>query len=378
MIWFYAEDSYYYRNIEELKRNYNLDDIVIFPTDEEMREIVRRDKCACIASYDPPKKFRSLFVKINLPNKYGILTTQEHEAGVSEDVALEKRLGINVIKPNVTLKDVAGADQLKRWTYYYLKAEEKGYRAKGVFLVGVPGTGKTFYPMCFAGETGRLVIMLNLPQLMEKDNPVESLNRVFEYLTMRHKEHKDERYVILMDEIEKMIGGEGVEKYMMNRLLTILNNMHTKNSEYDIDALFFATANRLSNILENYSELLRRGRWDELFFVNLPTEKDARDLFNLYIEKFELQEILEIMSIEDIMIEIDEVYSSTNNQTDRYPYTAAEIEQFCKRLKFIQLAKENITKDDIIENIHMIMPITATATTGIDRIAAQRKLFVEV
>ena len=71
---------------------------------------------------------------------------------------MEEALGLSVIKSPFTLASVGGATALKKYTSELVEAEKHGFKAKGVFLVGIPGTGKTFFPKCFAGELGRLLI----------------------------------------------------------------------------------------------------------------------------------------------------------------------------------------------------------------------------
>lgn len=379
MIWFFAEDIDYYQDLPTLMEKYDLDEIDIFPSIEDIKSKISNKKSAFIAPALPPKDIRGLFVVVELENKFGVLTTQEKAAGITEQAALEMRLGLSVIDSPFTLDDVAGGEKLKEWAELFLVAEKKGYRAKGIFLVGVPGTGKTFFPKCFAGHTGRMLIMLNLSLIIDSAEPIRTMDKVFEYLSRRYRENTNEKYVILIDEIEKMIGtGTAIERRVTGRLMTILNDMHTSAAEYAFDGIFFATANSLNVFLDNEPALLRRGRWDELFFVNLPDEKMARDVFMLYLKKFRLESILSLWDLDDLMAEIEASYQRDNNQADKFPYTASEIETFCKRLDFIRMARGNLKKTDIEDTVKMIIPITKSAGQGIDRITAQRELFIEV
>ncbi|ECK2550145.1 ATP-binding protein [Campylobacter jejuni] len=261
-----------------------------------------------------------------------------------------------------------------------IEAEKAGYKAKGIFLVGIPGTGKTFFPKCFAGELKRKLILLNLSQIMESEEPIQSLNRVFEFLHKRCFDYPDEKFVILIDEIEKMIGNVSTkEKQMLGRLLTILNDINTPACEYRFNAIFFATANDLNTILSNNPEFLRRGRWDELFFINLPTHEYATEMFNIYIKSYKLNFVLEIMNLEQIFAEIENLYQKDNVIPERFPYTPAEIENLCKRIDFMKKAKgENFKKEDVIECIKLIIPLVKSAKEGIQKMAAQAELFTEI
>lgn len=380
MIWFVAEDSAYYTDYNSLCEKYQVGEIITFPTQQEIKGHISKSDVACIAPYYPPKDIRTLFTIEILPNKYGVLTTQEILAKVPEREALENRLGLSVIDSPFTLQDIGGATALKTYTAQLLRAEQQGYKAKGVFLVGIPGTGKTFFPKCFSGELKRLLIALNLSQIMESDSPIDKLNSIFEYLHNRAKNYPDDKFVILIDEIEKMIGNATAkEKQMLGRLLTILNDINTPACEYNFNAIFFATANDLGSILANNPEFLRRGRWDELFFINLPTHEYAIEMFEIYIKKYKLAFALEIMSLEEIFAEIENKYQKDNTIANRFPYTPAEIENFCKRLDFVKKAEgDNFSRDDIVECVEMIIPLTKSAQDGLNKMVAQKELFIEI
>lgn len=381
MLWFVAEDIYYYQNLEKLCSKYNLKNIIAFPNIEDIKlHIIQKELTSFIAPYYPPKNLTSLFVIKSLANKYGVLTSQEYAFKVPESKALENRLGLSVIDSPFNLKDIGGATALKEYTFELVNAEKNGYKAKGVFLVGIPGTGKTFFPKCFAGELKRLLISLNLSQIMESEMPIEKLNSIFEYLNQRAIDYPNEKFVILIDEIEKMIGNATAkEKQMLGRLLTILNDINTPACEYKFNAIFFATANDLGSILANNPEFLRRGRWDELFFINLPTHEYATEMFKIYIKKYELDFMLELMDLDEIFTEIESKYQKENMIANRFPYTPAEIENFCKRLDFVKKAKEeNFTKEDIIKCVEMIIPLTKSAQDGLNKMVAQKELFIEI
>ena len=388
-LWLVSQDYSYYNNFQELQATFSSEKIYT-PFEDNIRDVIAKhikgdiNKLVVLSPEYPEESLKEFFVVKPLPNKYGIRTTQQYLAGVEESVALEQRIGLSVIKSPFTLKDVGGAYALKEYVAQLRNAELKGYRAKGIFLVGIPGTGKTFFPKCFAGELDRLLIQLNLSMIMESSEPIIRLNSVFEYMTERHTLFPDEKYVILIDEIEKMIGNASpIEKRVLGRMLTILNDMGTEASEYNFNAIFFATANDLNTILSNNPEFLRRGRWDELFFINLPTHEFAKDIFNIYIKKFNLDEIFEInkMGLDALLALIEERYQKDNPANYRFCYTSAEIENFCKRLDFVRMGKnegESVTEEDILECIEMIIPIVISAQEGVSKMLGQRKLFKEI
>jgi AAA+ superfamily predicted ATPase len=378
--WFIAEDQIYYNeSLHELVGKDRILSTVLCPSSvEEIKEGIIKGFDFVHIDY-PPEIFKKIFPIIHVQNKFGVLTTQEKNAGIPESVALENRLGLSVIKSPCKMKDVGGAFGLKEFTKKLLAAEARGYKPKGIFLVGVPGTGKTYFPKCFAGETNRLLVMLNLAMIMEYPEPIIKLNEVFKYLDNRAKIAPDEKYILLIDEIEKMLTGSGKAVNMLGRLLTVLNDLGTGASEYAFNAIFFATANNLNAIIDTTPEFLRRGRWDELFFINLPLVPAAKDMFRLYLQKFEFSDSFIEIYLEDIIAGTEHEYQACNSQKKRFPYTPSEIETFAKRLDFLRKSKtKELTKDDIVENIKMIIPIIKTAGKTIDMMVAQRDLFVEI
>lgn len=215
---------------------------------------------------------------------------------------------------------------------------------------------------------------------MDSDEPISKINQIFSYLDERNKKFPDEKFVILIDEIEKMIGNTSPkEKQMLGRLLTVLNDIHTPACEYEFNAIFFATANDLATILDNNPEFLRRGRWDELFFISLPTQEYAKEMFEIYIRKFKLDYMLEIMNLDKIFALIENLYQKDNPISNKFPYTPAEIENFCKRIDFLKKAKgDDFSTNDIKDCVAMIIPLGKSAKDGINKMVGQKELFIEI
>lgn len=381
--WFVTSDYIYYADTDELFKSSGITPhkILITPNKNEIYSLIaKQEQFSVLSPNKPSPDLKGLFVLIEPANKFGLLTTQQKLAQLEEAKVLEADLGLSVIKSPFTLSSLGGAYALKEYTKQLLEAEKKGFKARGIFLVGIPGTGKTFFPKCFAGELNRLLIQLNLTLLLESPEPIGKLNEIFSYLADRYRKNPEEKYVILIDEIEKMIGnGEAKERRVLGRMLSVLNDFNTEASEYNFNAIFFATANDLGTILANNPEFLRRGRWDELFFINLPTHEYANDIFQIYIKKFNIQFMLDIVDIDELFVLIERKYQRDNEIASRFPYTAAEIETFCKRIDFLKKAKgEEISKKDIEECVDMIIPIVKTAREGIAKMAGQRELFVEI
>ena len=223
--WFIASDVAYYNSPDDFLKYLGLYDFIknlkFLPKNDEIFKFIQnKEKFSVLSTQRPPEELKELFSVIELNNYYGLLTSQQKLLEYEERKVLEEALGLSVIKSPFTLASVGGAKALKKYTSELVEAEKYGFKAKGVFLVGIPGTGKTFFPKCFAGELGRLLIQLNISLILESSEPITKLNSIFEYLADRYRKNPDEKYVILIDEIEKMIGnGDPKEKRILGRFV---------------------------------------------------------------------------------------------------------------------------------------------------------------
>ncbi len=377
MIWLQVEEVTYYNNekYNEFLSIYQKKEIILFPAEEDIKKNIN-SHTIFIAPYDVPKKYESIIPQVKINSVYGALTTQEHQLGITSSQALEKRLGITIVNSSYSINDIGGAFGLKQWTKDYLIASKKGYKVKAILLAGIPGTGKTFFAKCFAGETERKLVFLNLSDILTKNEPIAELDKIHTYLN----NFKNDKFIILLDEIEKMIGNQSpAEKQILGAFLTLLNEMHTETSKYkDLDILYIATANNLSSILDNNPEFLRRGRFDELFFINIPNINAAKDIIKLYAKKFNLESIFNICNVDDIINIIEDKYLKENAQANRFPYSPSEIETFFKLLEFKQMARGQITEEIIIDVVDSVIPIIKTAKDGINAMIGQRELFLEI
>jgi len=168
------------------------------------------------------------------------------------------------------LDAVGGLDAMKVWLKqrtlaYSPQARAYGLPApKGVLLVGVPGCGKSLTAKAVATAYGVPLLRFDIGALKSKfvgesEGNIRKARAVVEAIG---------RCVVWIDELEKALQGAtsgssdgGVSS---DALGFILSWMQDRTSE----AFFVATANDVSVLPP---ELLRKGRWDELFFVDLPT-----------------------------------------------------------------------------------------------------------
>lgn len=184
-----------------------------------------------------------------------------------------------------TINNVGGICYLKEWLEkrrlaYDFKAQIWNLpEPKGVLLLGVPGCGKSLTAKCISA-------MWNMP-LLRLD-----IGKVFQGLVGSSEENIRRAIstaevvapcVLWIDEIEKGLSGtksSGVsDGGTTSRIFsTILTWMQEKTKPVFI----VATANDISALP---SELLRKGRFDEIFFVDLPNKDDRKSIFDIHLKK---------------------------------------------------------------------------------------------
>lgn len=168
------------------------------------------------------------------------------------------------------LEAVGGLNMLKSWltgrkAAYTKKAREYGLPApRGVFLVGVPGCGKSLTAKAIATAWGVPLLRLDLGALKSKfvGESESNLRRAFDVIASVG------RCVVWLDEIEKGLqgatSGSADGGVSADALGAVLSWMQERSGE----AFVVATANDVEVLPP---ELLRKGRFDEMFFVDTPT-----------------------------------------------------------------------------------------------------------
>ncbi|ACX62611.1 AAA family ATPase [Paenibacillus sp. Y412MC10] len=178
---------------------------------------------------------------------------------------------------------IGGLDGLKLWleaNRQLLTADlrERGIRPpRGILLVGVPGCGKSLSAKAIASLWNLPLYRLDLSTI-HGQYLGQSENRLKEALSTA--DHVAP-CVLWIDEIEKGLAGAvgggdgGTSIRLVGQFLYWLQESLAR-------VFVVATANDVSKLPP---ELLRRGRFDELFFVDLPTASEREEIIKIYIEK---------------------------------------------------------------------------------------------
>ena len=180
--------------------------------------------------------------------------------------------------------DVAGMGALKTWLEKRRGAFAGGMVAdgsdspRGILLTGVQGGGKSLSAKAVAGVWGVPLLRLDMAALYNKYHG-ETERNLRESLKLAERMSP---CVLWIDEIEKGIGADHSDSGLSQR---VLGTLLTWLAEHRHKVFVVATANDISRLPP---ELVRKGRFDELFFVDLPDAATRADIFRIHLEKRQL------------------------------------------------------------------------------------------
>lgn len=180
--------------------------------------------------------------------------------------------------------DVAGLARMKRWVELRRAVFTGDVKSpgldppKGMLLLGVQGCGKSLAAKAVAGSFGVPLVRLDFGALYNKYHG-ETERNLRQSLTNAEALSP---CVLWCDEIEKGLAtsdsDDGVSKRVLGTLLTWM-------AERKKPVFVVATANDVSRLPP---ELLRKGRFDEIFFIDLPAEAARNEIFRIHFEKRDL------------------------------------------------------------------------------------------
>jgi SpoVK/Ycf46/Vps4 family AAA+-type ATPase len=220
-----------------------------------------------------------------------ILARGKADAGLLDAVLDTKREVLRTegliesVRRDASFGDVAGLRRLREWIdkrKSALTAEGRRFGLvppKGVLITGVQGCGKSLAARAIAGQWGYELARLDAGALYDK-YVGESERRLHKALELAQKLAP---MVLWIDEIEKAFASAGssgdADAGLSQRLLaTLLTWMQDRES----GVFLAATSN---NITVLPPEMLRKGRFDEIFFVDLPNGEVRAALFALHLKK---------------------------------------------------------------------------------------------
>lgn len=283
----------------------------------------------------------------------GQLTVNELDVILDEKCQVIKKTGIlEFIKSDFNMNDVGGLENLKKWLIKrnnsWLGRAQKDYNLpapKGVLITGVPGCGKSL--------TAKAMSALWQLPLLRLD-----VGKIFSGLIGSSEENMRKAIqtaeavapsILWIDEIEKGFGGNGGERDG-GTATRVFGTFLTWMSEKTKPVFVIATANNI-NVLP--SEMLRKGRFDEIFFVDLPTKAERKVIFRLHLEKRLKGSISkDFAATEDLLNRLSETTEG---------FVGAEIEQIVISALFEAFSENRIlSEEDLYKVIKNTVPLSTT------------------
>ena len=250
---------------------------------------------------------------------------------------------LEFIEPTNVLKDIGGLEILKEWlairkNSFTEKAKLYGLPApRGLLLTGVQGTGKSLTAKAIANEWKLPLLRLDIGRLFgglvgESEDRVRQMIILAEALAP---------CVLWVDEIDKAFadGQKTGDNGTTNRVLA---TFITWLSEKQSNVFVVATAN---NFFALPLELVRKGRFDEIFFVSLPTLLERKQIFQVFLNRFRPK--------------TETVFDFNELGENSFGFSGAEIEQAIIDAMHIGFnEKREFTNVDILFALKQIIPLS--------------------
>ena len=290
------------------------------------------------------KVYRKAYIKA------GRLTEKEVEIVLSEKKQLIRRNGIlEYIEEDETIDSVGGLEELKVWlnqrsNAFTERAREYGLpQPKGMLILGVPGCGKSLIAKTTARLWGLPLLRLDMGRVYDGSMVGRSEANLRNALKTAESISPG---ILFIDELDKAFaGGTGSADSDGGTSSRIFGSFLTWMQEKTSPVFVMATANRVERLP---GEFLRKGRFDEIFFVDLPTPQERQDIFQIHLSK--RREEISRFDLEQLAKVSD-------------GFSGAEIEQAIIAAMYEAFAQEReFTQLDIIAAIKSTLPLSRTMT----------------
>jgi hypothetical protein len=205
-------------------------------------------------------------------------------------------------------------------------------QARGVMLLGVPGTGKSMFAKSLGNETGRPTLLLDVGSLYGSlvgatEANIRQALRIADAMSP---------CVVFLDEIEKALSGigsngdSGVATRLFGTMLTWL-------SDRTSDTFVVATCNDISKLPPEFS---RAERWDSVFFLDLPSSAEKDMIWQLYRGQYGIAE--------------------NQARPDDTSWTGAEVKSCCRLAALLDMS--------LTQAAHHVVPVAVTASEQVEKL----------
>ncbi|MCY7286550.1 MAG: AAA family ATPase [Cyanobacteria bacterium CAN_BIN43] len=244
------------------------------------------------------------------------------------------------------ISDIGGLDNLKDWLLrrggaFSEKARQYGLpHPRGLLLVGIQGTGKSLTAKAIAHHWHLPLLRLDVGRLFaglvgESESRTRQMIQLAEALAP---------CILWIDEIDKAFSGlegrgdSGTSSRVFGTVVTWL-------AEKESPVFVVATANNIQTLPP---EMLRRGRFDEIFFVGLPSQEERKAIFAVHLARLRPHNL--------------KSYDGDRLAYETPDFSGAEIEQILVEAMHIGFSQNrDFTTEDVLEAASQMIPLARTA-----------------
>ncbi len=273
---------------------------------------------------------------------------------------IKKQKTLDYYPHKETIEHIGGLDEIKKWfmerEHVFRLSREKVETLgldipKGLLLIGVPGSGKSLCCKALAGIWNLPLLRLDVGRIFgstvgESEKSIRKCIQLAEAVSP---------CILWIDEIDKAFGGVSGFQGDSGTQLRVFGTFVTWLQEKEKPVFVIATANEPKNLPP---ELWRKGRYDEVFFVDLPSAEEREEIFRIHLER---------RGQSSGRLNMRELAQNSNG------FTGAEIEQAVKdaivtTFNMLHADKESRDADALIEGL------TSLSLTQEQLLASIRKI----
>lgn len=259
-------------------------------------------------------------------------------------------------EPGIGLDEVGGLRNLKAWLLqrragFTDEAEAFGLDApRGVLLLGVQGCGKSLTARAVSSAWSLPLLRLDIGRVFGRyiGDSERAIRQVVQTVEAAAPA------ILWIDELEKGFAGSTSDAHDTGVAARVLGTFLVWLQEKTSPVFVIATANDIRRLPP---ELLRRGRFDEIFFVDLPGDADRREVLSVHLRRRRRD---------------PEQYDLCTLAAATTGFTGAELEQVVKEALYAAFTADRrpLTQDDLLAAARDIIPLSVTMK---EQIAAMRQ-----
>jgi SpoVK/Ycf46/Vps4 family AAA+-type ATPase len=287
--------------------------------------------------------------------RYGLTAETVTDVLQAKKEMLKRSEMLDFVEASDTLANIGGLENLKRWLEQRRGTWEEPARAfgleppRGVVILGVQGCGKSMCAQAIAGEWKLPLVKFDTAAIFDKylgetEKRIQKVFRVAEELAP---------CVLWIDELEKVFAGSasdsasadaGVSSRLMGAFLSWMQ-------ERKAPVFVAATCN---NVAALPPELIRKGRFDELFFVDLPNQAERKHIFALELAR---------RNRRPAEFDLDQVAAASRG------YSGAEIQAALQSALYASFSsKQPLATSSLIDALAKTVPLSATRAEEIQQL----------